>query len=66
MSINDKKEFVRNPYKVGELVETIEHINNQLLRDFGRELDNSPRWRVVWSDTQLEKRLMNVTNEGFD
>lgn len=49
-----------------ELVESIESINEKLLREFGRELDNQPRWRVVLAGELLEKRLIDVTDEGFE
>lgn len=40
-------------------------INDQLLSHFGKADDGSPIWRVVWSDDQYEKRLMDVTDEGL-
>lgn len=49
-----------------ELAEPLERINYQLQRDFGREVDNSPIWRVVWANDLLEKRIMNHTDEGID
>lgn len=49
-----------------ELAESIEHINNQLIRDFGKWYDGSPNWRVVLAGEQLEKRLMEFTDEGFE
>lgn len=51
-----------------ELVETIESINAQLVRFYGNEpqADDKPRFRVVFSDDQFEKRLTNQTDEGFD
>jgi len=52
---------------MAELHESIEHINNQLIAEFGRELiaDNEPRFRVVWSDDQFEKRWTDRTKDGF-
>lgn len=34
-----------------------ESINDRLELYYGRELDGRPRYRVVWSTTQLEKRV---------
>lgn len=49
-----------------ELTEPIESINKQLVDLFGIDsVTGRPIWRVVWSEEQFEKRLMNVTNEGF-
>src|SRR6266853_2675146 len=50
-----------------ELREPIEDINKKLLEEFGRDLSNSkPRFRVVFSEDQYEKRLTNCTDEGFE
>lgn len=51
-----------------ELHESIEHINNQLIAEFGRELIASdlPRFRVVFANDQFEKRIMTHTDEGFE
>lgn len=54
-----------NRFKVGELVEDIDRINQLLLRHYGEDLTGRPNWRVVWSDTQTEKRWMDHTDEGF-
>ena len=50
-----------------EIRETIESINEKLLNEFGVELScgNQPRFRVVFSEDQYEKRLTNFTDEGF-
>lgn len=37
-------------------------IINQRLLSFGKTLNNRPKWRVVWSDDQLEKRT-GIFNE---
>jgi len=51
-----------------ELRESIESINDKLLEEFGIELScgNQPRFRVVFSEDQYEKRLTNFTDEGFE
>lgn len=49
-----------------ELTEPIESINKQLVSLFGIDSDTGrPMFRVVESWTQYEKRLTNVTAEGF-
>lgn len=50
-----------------ELVESIESINKQLLDTYGSELfaGDRPKFRVVFSADQFEKRWMTHTNEGF-
>lgn len=48
-----------------ELVESIENINKWLKREYGQEADGSARWRVVWSEDQLEKRLMTHNDMGM-
>ena len=50
-----------------ELAEPISWINEQLLATFGREefAGGNPKFRVVFSNDQYEKRLMHCTNEGF-
>lgn len=50
-----------------ELRETIESINEKLLNEFGTELScgNQPRFRVVFSEDEYEKRLTDCTDEGF-
>jgi hypothetical protein len=49
-----------------ELREQIEDINKRLLNEYGREFDNQPRFRVVFSEDQYEKRLTDFTDEGFE
>jgi len=49
-----------------ELRETIESINEKLLEEFGTEFGNSPRFRVVFSEDQYEKRMTDFTDEGFE
>jgi hypothetical protein len=49
-----------------ELRETIESINQKLLEDYGTEFGNSPRFRVVFSEDQYEKRWTTHTDEGFE
>lgn len=49
-----------------ELTESIESINGQLVSLFGIDsISGDPMWRVVWSEDQFEKRLMDTTDEGF-
>lgn len=48
-----------------ELREPIEDINRKLLEEFGTEFSGSPRFRVVFSEDQFEKRLTDCTDEGF-
>src|SRR5574338_654805 len=47
------------------LAEPLSNINYQLERDFGKQFDDRPTWRVVWSEDQFENRLMDVTDEGI-
>jgi hypothetical protein len=49
-----------------ELRESIESINEKLLNEYGTEFDNSPRFRVVFSEDQYEKRFTDFTDEGFE
>lgn len=49
-----------------ELRESIESINERLLLEYGTEFGNSPRFRVVFSEDQYEKRWTNFTDEGFE
>ena len=51
-----------------ELREPIEDINKKLLEEFGSELicGNKPKFRVVFSEDQYEKRLTSFTDEGFE
>ena len=49
-----------------ELTERIESINQQLIDLFGIDtLSGISIWRVVWSEDQFEKRLMNTTDAGI-
>lgn len=50
------------------LAEDIDWINSQLEKSYGSELiaGNLPRFRVVFSDEQFEKRWVTKTDEGFD
>lgn len=48
------------------LREPIEEINKKLKEEFGCEFGDSPRFRVVFSEDQYEKRWTNYTNEGFE
>jgi hypothetical protein len=47
-------------------VETVETINQRLIDHFGRYLDGTPMFRVVWSSDQVEKRRTNLTPEGWE
>ena len=47
-----------------ELRESIESINERLLSEFGKELDGRPRFRVVFSDDQYEKRVTTHDDHG--
>lgn len=49
-----------------ELRESISSINEKLLADYGTEFGNAPRFRVVFSDDQYEKRMTDCTDEGFE
>lgn len=49
-----------------ELRESIESINEKLLSEYGTEFGSSPRFRLVWSEDQYEKRMTNFTDEGFE
>jgi len=50
-----------------ELTEKIESINRQLRDTYGIDSSSSqPMWRVVWSDDQFEKRLMEYTPSGVE
>ena len=49
-----------------ELTESISEINRQLIDLFGIDTVNGiPIFRVVWSNNQFEKRLMNTTDTGI-
>jgi len=49
-----------------ELREPIDKINYWLVKEFGREFNGQPRWRVVFSDDEFEKRWTQNTDEGFE
>lgn len=49
-----------------ELRESIESINEKLLNEYGTEFGNSPKFRVVFSEDQFEKRFTDYTDEGFE
>jgi hypothetical protein len=50
-----------------ELTEPIESINQQLIDLFGIDtITGDSMWRVVWSDTQTEKRLTKYTDLGIE
>lgn len=49
-----------------ELRESIESINKRLISEFGRELNGKPKFRVVFSEDQYEKRITEFTDEGFE
>lgn len=49
-----------------ELTESIKSLNNQLIDLYGLDTNTGKAiWRIVWSEDQFEKRLMEVTNEGL-
>ena len=47
-------------------MESIEILNQRLNDYFGHDDLGRPIWRLVWSDTQFEKRLTNYTLEGLE
>lgn len=51
-----------------ELIEQIDDINDKLLKTYGTEIlvGDKPRFRVVFSDDQYEKRWTKFTDEGFE
>jgi hypothetical protein len=49
-----------------ELTEPLETINKNLRNLFGVDtITGAPIWRVVWSEDQLEKRLMDTSDKGI-
>jgi len=48
-----------------ELREAIEDINKKLINEYGYELDGRPKFRIVFSEDQYEKRWIDFTDEGF-
>jgi hypothetical protein len=46
-------------------MESIETLNQRLIDHFGKDSDtNRPMFRIVWSDEQTEKRLVDMTEHG--
>lgn len=49
-----------------ELTESIKSINQQLVDLYGIDtISGEPIWRIVFSEEQFEKRLMDVTDSGI-
>jgi hypothetical protein len=49
-----------------ETTESIESLNRQLVDLFGIDtITGDPIWRIVWSEEQFEKRLMDTTDSGL-
>lgn len=48
-----------------ELRESITSINEKLLLNYGTEFGGSPKFRVVFSEDQYEKRKTEFTDDGF-
>jgi len=42
----------------------LDDLNKKLKENFG-QFDDKPKFRLVWSEDQFEKRLSNVTSEGL-
>lgn len=49
-----------------ELIETPESINERLLSEFGKEFNGWPKYRLVFSDDQFEKRWTQHSRDGFE
>lgn len=49
-----------------ELVEPIERINKFLVDQFGIYEDGRPKFRVVFSEGLIEKRILTHTKDGFE
>jgi hypothetical protein len=49
-----------------ELRESIESINKKLTEEYGYEFGNKPKFRIVFSEDEYEKRWTNYTDEGFE
>lgn len=47
------------------LPEPLEVLNRRLEEIYGKYLDGKPMFRVVWSEDQMEHRLMTTTKDGF-
>lgn len=46
-------------------MELIETLNNRLIERYGKYLDNSPLFRIIYSEDVMEKRLVTHTKDGF-
>ncbi len=46
--------------------EGLKEFNNWLLRDFGYFDGGKPRYKLVWSEDEIEKVLSQYTREGFE
>ena len=49
-----------------ELREPIELINKKLLEEYGTDHGRNPKFRVVFSEDQFEKRWTSFTKDGFE
>lgn len=49
-----------------ELTETLETINEKLLKEYGREFNGWPKFRLVFSEDQYEKRWTQHSREGLE
>lgn len=49
-----------------ELPESVETINKRITDYYGLSLDGHAKFRVVWSDDQIENQYTNYTAEGFE
>lgn len=48
-----------------DIPEEITTLNNRLKDFFGLFENGSPNWRIVWSDDELEKQMVEYSPEGF-
>lgn len=48
-----------------ELLESILILNTRLKDHYGAADDGSPMWRIVWSENQFEKRVMEYSDKGI-
>lgn len=48
------------------LPESVESINKRLIDYFGLFENGEPNWKLVWSEDELEKRLMTHTDSGIE
>jgi hypothetical protein len=46
-------------------MESVEILNERLLREFGKFDNGLPNYRIVFSDDEFEKRWVDCTPEGF-